>query len=309
MRRNNQTEIYKKSPRIVQEISDESSGNESETSKSFQGRDSSPSSSYLEEDDVHPEWKLDTKCYVCLKSFTFKRRRHHCRRCGQSICSTHSFIRAIKVKAKTVRICEACDKKLLEDDYSAKYEEEVRRLREAIQKERGIKFKLASRKNQQESNTNEIRNEFENTRREKKRKEIDMELELKEIEIRNESLLQEYHDSREKLTKLHTDQREALEKLNKVRNEVWPLKEEIATLNVRSKEMTREIEDLTQTMKDSMQVDKLKVVLCKPCGDIASNFKKPTDITEALSYLKANSGSGLSSRDGSRTPRFPRNDM
>lgn len=309
MRRNNQTEIYKKSPTIVQEISDESSGNESETGKSFHGRSSSPSSSYLEEEDVHPEWKLDTKCYVCLKSFTFKRRRHHCRRCGQSICSTHSVIRAIKAKVKTVRICEACDKKLLEDDYSTKYEEEVRRLREAIQKERGIKFTLASRKNEQENNTNEIRNEFENIRRENKRKEIDMELELKEIKIRNESLMQEYHDSREKLTKLHADQREAIEKLNKVQNEIWPLKEEIATLTVRSKEMTRQIEDLTYTMKDSMQVDKLKIVLCEPCGNIAQNFKKPTDIAEALSYLKANSGSVLSSKEGSRTPRFPRSDM
>lgn len=306
MRRNTQTEIYQQSSKQYQEKSEESSDHESESSMSLNGRSSSPSSSFLEEDDVHPEWKLDTKCYVCLKSFSFKRRRHHCRRCGQSICGTHSSMRAIKAKVKTVRLCEACDKKLLEDDYSAEYEEEVKRLKELIQKERGIKFTLASRRNEQEHNTNEIKNELDSTRRQNKRKEIDMELELKETRIKNESLMQDYHESREKLTKLHAEQRESINKLNKVQSEIWPLKEEIATLKIRSKEMTRQIEDLTHTLKDTMQIEKLNSVLCDPCVNIVTNIKKPTNISEALSYLKSNTALILSSNEGSNTPKFPR---
>ena len=37
-----------------------------------------------------PEWDCDDKCRYCSKKFTVFWRRHHCRRCGKTICSSCS---------------------------------------------------------------------------------------------------------------------------------------------------------------------------------------------------------------------------
>lgn len=61
-----------------------------------------------------PVWAPDTssnKCFVCKTSFSFVKRRHHCRRCGQLVCKDCSRTRAILVandKNKVQRVCDDC---------------------------------------------------------------------------------------------------------------------------------------------------------------------------------------------------------
>lgn len=37
-----------------------------------------------------PRWRLDSRCNICQVKFTYFKNRHHCRSCGESVCSTHS---------------------------------------------------------------------------------------------------------------------------------------------------------------------------------------------------------------------------
>lgn len=37
-----------------------------------------------------PAWKKDDHCHICNVRFGYMRTRHHCRRCGHSVCSVHS---------------------------------------------------------------------------------------------------------------------------------------------------------------------------------------------------------------------------
>ncbi|KAF0692366.1 Aste57867_16543 [Aphanomyces stellatus] len=47
-------------------------------------------------------------CTICLKTFSFLRRKHHCRLCGDAFCTTCSLSRARPEMGDAVRVCHAC---------------------------------------------------------------------------------------------------------------------------------------------------------------------------------------------------------
>ncbi|EQC34175.1 hypothetical protein SDRG_08382 [Saprolegnia diclina VS20] len=60
-------------------------------------------------------WSYNEYCFVCFKSFRFFRRRHHCRLCGNAVCSKCSFTTSVAVakdahvrEHKDVRSCVKC---------------------------------------------------------------------------------------------------------------------------------------------------------------------------------------------------------
>lgn len=59
-----------------------------------------------------PEWKHDDECALCHVSFSVFKHRHHCRNCGQSICSQHSADRKVPLATKGFsapqRVCVTC---------------------------------------------------------------------------------------------------------------------------------------------------------------------------------------------------------
>lgn len=58
-----------------------------------------------------PRWRLDNRCNICQVKFSYFKTRHHCRSCGESVCSTHSSHRVlIKHSAFTTpqRVCILC---------------------------------------------------------------------------------------------------------------------------------------------------------------------------------------------------------
>ncbi|KAL4157152.1 hypothetical protein PRNP1_006177 [Phytophthora ramorum] len=58
-----------------------------------------------------PRWKQARMCHVCACSFTLVKRRHHCRNCGQSVCSQHSTNRVSLPKfalSEPQRVCDQC---------------------------------------------------------------------------------------------------------------------------------------------------------------------------------------------------------
>ncbi|OQR94518.1 hypothetical protein ACHHYP_01233 [Achlya hypogyna] len=58
-------------------------------------------------------WSYNEYCYVCFKSFRFFRRRHHCRLCGNAVCSKCSFSTIVPVakEKKSVLSCVKCGPK------------------------------------------------------------------------------------------------------------------------------------------------------------------------------------------------------
>lgn len=58
-----------------------------------------------------PRWKQARSCHVCACSFSLMKRRHHCRNCGQSVCSQHSTNRVSLPKfalSEPQRVCDQC---------------------------------------------------------------------------------------------------------------------------------------------------------------------------------------------------------
>ncbi|KDO25837.1 hypothetical protein SPRG_08781 [Saprolegnia parasitica CBS 223.65] len=62
----------------------------------------------------HSTWVRDnerTSCLLCMRNFHTLRRKHHCRMCGEVICSDCSVIKAVDlpvVGANKVRLCKVC---------------------------------------------------------------------------------------------------------------------------------------------------------------------------------------------------------
>uniref|UniRef100_M4C0L5 FYVE-type domain-containing protein n=1 Tax=Hyaloperonospora arabidopsidis (strain Emoy2) TaxID=559515 RepID=M4C0L5_HYAAE len=58
-----------------------------------------------------PRWRLDKRCNICQLKFSYFKTRHHCRSCGESVCSTHSNKRLplhhLGLKAPQ-RVCILC---------------------------------------------------------------------------------------------------------------------------------------------------------------------------------------------------------
>jgi hypothetical protein len=58
-----------------------------------------------------PRWKQSRMCHVCACGFNLVKRRHHCRNCGQSVCSQHSTNRVSLPKfalSEPQRVCDQC---------------------------------------------------------------------------------------------------------------------------------------------------------------------------------------------------------
>ncbi|OWZ00070.1 hypothetical protein PHMEG_00028822, partial [Phytophthora megakarya] len=58
-----------------------------------------------------PRWKQSRMCHVCACGFSLVKRRHHCRNCGQSVCSQHSTNRVSLPKfalTEPQRVCDQC---------------------------------------------------------------------------------------------------------------------------------------------------------------------------------------------------------
>ncbi|CAI5721735.1 unnamed protein product [Hyaloperonospora brassicae] len=58
-----------------------------------------------------PRWKQSRMCHVCACGFSLVKRRHHCRNCGQSVCSQHSINRVSLPKfalSEPQRVCDQC---------------------------------------------------------------------------------------------------------------------------------------------------------------------------------------------------------
>ncbi|TYZ60202.1 hypothetical protein PybrP1_003524 [[Pythium] brassicae (nom. inval.)] len=58
-----------------------------------------------------PRWKQARHCHVCMTAFSFTKRRHHCRNCGQSVCGGHSTNRVALPKFGLLdpqRLCDKC---------------------------------------------------------------------------------------------------------------------------------------------------------------------------------------------------------
>lgn len=49
-------------------------------------------------------------CHICVKAFTFLRRKHHCRVCGDVVCSKCSEMKSLKKGGlnKEIRVCQQC---------------------------------------------------------------------------------------------------------------------------------------------------------------------------------------------------------
>ena len=70
-------------------------------------------------DASRPSWVPDsqiTHCYGCSRRFTVKRRRHHCRHCGDIFCSECTKYKALIHRMqykKPVRVCDPCNAVIL----------------------------------------------------------------------------------------------------------------------------------------------------------------------------------------------------
>lgn len=65
----------------------------------------------LQSSSFPPRWKQARHCHVCLTQFSFTKRRHHCRNCGQSVCGSHSTNRVALPKFALLdpqRLCDKC---------------------------------------------------------------------------------------------------------------------------------------------------------------------------------------------------------
>lgn len=65
-----------------------------------------------------PKWRMAKKCHICQLKFSYFKARHHCRNCGESVCSTHSNRRVLlpHFGAKTPsRVCILCYDELREN--------------------------------------------------------------------------------------------------------------------------------------------------------------------------------------------------
>lgn len=62
-----------------------------------------------------PAFKENKCCYVCLRLFSVSLFRHHCRHCGESVCTSHSLLRRRIYRfsfVTPVRVCDGCAYKL-----------------------------------------------------------------------------------------------------------------------------------------------------------------------------------------------------
>lgn len=94
-------------------------------------------------------WSHDTKeCEVCDQSFSFLRRRHHCRACGKCVCGNCSPNEWIleHVSNKPQRVCNMCYVKLKQRARDERESSRVRVVTEGVEVEYGVSTKVDGRR-------------------------------------------------------------------------------------------------------------------------------------------------------------------
>ena len=243
------------------------------------------------------EWKQENKCFVCKKKFGLGK-RHHCRYCGNSVCSRHSSKVKRPESEEMLRICDICDAELIRQEIRLEIQQELDKLQENISIARESYDKVEAERIEKTEMAAKLQEELTANERLQRKLEKELMDKLNAVISRGTRASGAVDDIKKELDASHVAESEMNEK--RVENEAKTdrLKEEILELKGKKIDLMAQLEHLSYKLKGSLELDQVLPLLCDKCKHRVKLDQSPAGSTALLqegpgdSYLSNTSSLG-----------------
>lgn len=231
------------------------------------------------------EWKRAKNCYICNTKFSVKNRRHHCRFCGNSICSEHGIKRRTKEEKKILRICDNCDRELIRNEIQVEIEHEIKRIQLEVSIARDLNEKLHKDNYEKTSRVNQLEMDLSKAEKNQKQKEQALQERLLDEQNKAERTRNAIEELRKNLEETHQAEIEISKKCTEADTLQETLKAEAESLKARKEEMETQITSLTRKLEGSYPLDHIREIVCKTCTFKLDKVYRPSGLVSTSNSI------------------------
>lgn len=213
-------------------------------------------------------WDHTKRCFICDKLLTklIGRRRHHCRWCGNTVCKKHARTRRqVEGQSKALRICDLCNKRLVNQSHNAVLLDEKAALRMRLAT---LAKEIHEKQLMETDVTKDVeRLRFDLTAQESAAKDAKKQLEMRIKDegsrvVSNQSLYTSLDSAVQEATNsLSLTQ----DRLNKKQSEVATNRSEVAHLQEQQKVLSSDVETGVKNMQERVHIAQIAKFMCEPC--------------------------------------------
>ena len=234
-------------------------------------------------------WSTIKRCWICDKHLTKLkgRRRHHCRYCGNTVCREHASTKLVlDGLTKAVRICDNCNKKLINTKHNTMLLAELNQL--SISQSMAVKTINEQEHLQAELMKDVERLKFELSGAEAAAKESKAGLENRVTDESARNL--KNVETRDSLTTAVEDSKTALEiaqeRFDKKLIDVTTAKNENAHLLEQTQALAKNVEVGVKSMQDRVHIAQVTKIMCEVCRTKLYNMSFTEPSTEGSQQIQ-----------------------
>lgn len=222
------------------------------------------------------EWKNENKCFICKQKFCLGK-RHHCRYCGNSVCSKHSMKVTKGESLEKTRICDLCDAELIRQEIRGEIQEELAKLQDSINIAKESFEKVEAERSAKNEISKKLEEELMVTERKQKAKEEILLKRLNEEVTRGSKASEMVDGIKKELDLTHEAESEINAKRLENEEKIEELSDEILKLKEKKIELLAQLEHLSSKLKGSLPLEQVIHLLCEKCkGRAASEYRSRT---------------------------------
>ncbi|OMJ73594.1 hypothetical protein SteCoe_27669 [Stentor coeruleus] len=205
------------------------------------------------------------KCYICAKSFNF-RKKHICRFCQNAVCSEHCQKSRPLENLESQPICDLCFQEEIRAELRAESQNHIKNLDEEFKDMQNTNSRLEREHFEKTAQINRLEFEIE-TASSTSNTEIEaLNTELDVLKSQNSTLQELYRKTKEKLFIIKESEGNASENLSRVQEELEVLRRQSEILKETKEGLIVQLDKINGKLKGCLNIEHVNKLLCPTCS-------------------------------------------
>jgi chromosome segregation ATPase len=205
------------------------------------------------------------KCYICAKSFNF-RKKHICRFCQNAVCSEHCQKSRPLENLESQPICDLCFQEEIRTELRAESQSHIKNLDEEFKDMQNTNSRLEREHFEKTAHINRLEFEIETASSTYNTEVEGLNTELAALKSQNSTLQSSYQKTKAKLAEIKENEEKASENLSKVQEELEVLRRQSEILKETKEGLNVQLDKINGKLKGCLNIEHVDKLLCQMCS-------------------------------------------